>query len=82
MRVMNGQDEESSDMRAAVGRVMGESDTIAERAKVEVRQTRRPIPAEPIEPPPDPERKVEDERREVAEGADGEDVRPDAEPTG
>ncbi|WP_379522851.1 hypothetical protein [Nonomuraea insulae] len=69
-------------MRAAVGRVMGESDTIADRANVEVRQTRRPIPAEPIEQPPDPEQKVEDERREVAEAAGEEDVSPDAEPTG
>jgi hypothetical protein len=79
---MNGQDEESSGTPAAVGQVNGESDIIAERAGVELRETRRPIPAEPVEPPPDPERKVEAERREAAEDPGGEDARPDAEPTG
>ncbi|NUO96491.1 MAG: hypothetical protein HOV96_29765 [Nonomuraea sp.] len=72
---MNGQGEQ---LPAAVGQVNGESDTVAERAGVSVRETRRPIPAEPVEPPPDPERKIEDERREAAEA---EDVPPDAEPT-
>jgi hypothetical protein len=79
MRVMNGQDEMPADLPPAAGRVNGESDTIAARAGVEVRETRRPIPAEPIEPPLDPEQKVEQERHEAVE--DGEDVRPDAEPT-
>ncbi|SPL90285.1 unnamed protein product [[Actinomadura] parvosata subsp. kistnae] len=52
------------------------------RAGVQVRHTPRPIPAEPIEPPPDPEQKAEEERREVAsEGGEEKDVRPDAEPT-
>ncbi|MEV5502944.1 hypothetical protein AB0M50_46845 [Nonomuraea fuscirosea] len=64
---MNGQDETPEDMPEAVGRVNGESDTIAERAGVEIRQTPRPIPSEPVEPPPDPEQKVEEERREAAE---------------
>ncbi|WP_162794691.1 hypothetical protein [Nonomuraea lactucae] len=76
---MNGQDEVPADLPAAVGRVDGESDTIAARAGVEVRETRRPIPAEPVEAPLDPEHKVEQERREATEN--GEDVRPDAEPT-
>ena len=69
----------SEQLPAAVGQVNGESDTVAERAGVDVRQTRRPIPAEPVEPPPDPERKAEQERREAA--AAEEDVPPDAEPT-
>ncbi|MFI6390752.1 hypothetical protein ACIBHY_48430 [Nonomuraea sp. NPDC050547] len=71
---------EPEDLPEAVGRVNGESDIRAERAGVEVRETRRPIPAEPIDPPPDPERKVREERREAAE-QDGQDVEPDAEPT-
>ncbi|MFC4122917.1 hypothetical protein [Nonomuraea zeae] len=88
---MNGQDEDLSDVPAAIGQVNGESDTIAARAGVEVRQTRRPIPAEPVEQPPDPERKVEEERREAAlldeiqpvtEDPGEEEARPDAEPTG
>ena len=78
---MDGQDEESPDLPVAVGRVHGESDTVAERAGVEIRETDRPIPAEPIEPPPDPGQKVEEERREAAEDTDGREVSPDTEPT-
>jgi hypothetical protein len=70
----------AEDMPPAVGQVNGESDTLAERAGVEVRDTRRPIPAEPVDPPFDPERKVAAERREVA-GDCGEGVPADAEPT-
>ncbi|MEV3981336.1 hypothetical protein [Nonomuraea sp. NPDC049758] len=81
---MDEQDKLPEDMPPAVGRVNGESDTTAARAGVEVRDTPRPIPAEPVEPPPDPEEKVAQERREVAEesGKDEEpDVEPDVEPT-
>ncbi|NJP93525.1 hypothetical protein HCN51_29455 [Nonomuraea sp. FMUSA5-5] len=70
------------EMPPAVGQVSGESDTLVARAGVQVRHTPRPIPAEPIEPPPDPEQKAAEERREVAsEGGEEKDVRPDAEPT-
>ncbi|MFE0155995.1 hypothetical protein ACFWY5_53290 [Nonomuraea sp. NPDC059007] len=71
---------EPEDLPEAVGRVNGESDMRVERAGVEVRDTPRPIPAEPIDPPPDPERKVREERREAAE-QESRDVEPDAEPT-
>ncbi|MEV5323161.1 hypothetical protein ACFMQL_32800 [Nonomuraea fastidiosa] len=73
------QQDEGTSLPPAVGKVNGESDTIAKRAGVELRASRRPIPAEPIDPPPDLEQKVEDERREAA--TDDEEIRPDAEPT-
>ncbi|SDL29956.1 hypothetical protein [Nonomuraea jiangxiensis] len=80
---MEKQDQVPSDLPAAVGQVNGESDIIAERAGVELRETRRPIPAEPIEPPPDPEQKVEHERREAdEEGEEAEDPSAHPEPTG
>ncbi|MBB6547826.1 hypothetical protein [Nonomuraea rubra] len=69
------------EMPPAVGKVSGESDTLAARAGVQVRDTPRPIPAEPVEPPPDPEQKAEEERREVAADAGEEAVEPDVEPT-
>jgi len=75
---MTHQDEGAS-MPPAVGKVNGESDTIAKRAGVELRASRRPIPAEPIDPPPDLEQKVEEERREAETG--DEEVRPGIEPT-
>ncbi|MFG6199980.1 hypothetical protein [Nonomuraea sp. JJY05] len=78
---MNEAEKRPEDMPPAVGRVNGESDTLAERAGVEVRDTPRPIPAEPVEPPPDPEQKVEKEQREVAHDAGEEDARPGVEPT-
>ncbi|MEV4566312.1 hypothetical protein AB0K18_36545 [Nonomuraea sp. NPDC049421] len=74
------QQDEAAPLPPAVGQVNGESDTIAQRAGVEVRETRRPIPAEPVEPPPDPEQKLEEERREAA-ADDAEEPRADAEPT-
>ncbi|MEU5866566.1 MULTISPECIES: hypothetical protein [unclassified Nonomuraea] len=77
---MNEEDKLPEDMPPAVGQVNGESDTTAARAGVEVRDTPRPIPAEPVEPPPDPEEKVAQERREVAEDP-GEPEPPDMEPT-
>ncbi|GAA2211784.1 hypothetical protein GCM10009850_072440 [Nonomuraea monospora] len=78
-------DKRPEEMPPAIGQVCGESDTLAARAGVEVRETPRPIPAEPVEPPPDPEAKAEEERREVAD--DGEepvegDEDPGTEPTG
>ncbi|MFI9592821.1 hypothetical protein [Nonomuraea sp. NPDC052265] len=78
---MNEQDKLPEDLPPAVGRVNGESDTTAARASVEVRDAPRPIPAEPVEPPPDPEEKVARERHEVAEDS-GEHEDPDPEPTG
>ncbi|MFI6742254.1 hypothetical protein ACIBI9_55910 [Nonomuraea sp. NPDC050451] len=78
---MNEAEKRPEDMPPAVGQVNGESDTLAERASVEVRDTPRPIPAEPVEPPPDPEQKAEKERREVAHDAGEEDVQPGVEPT-
>lgn len=80
---MSAQDVTPEDMPEAVGRVNGESDTIAERAGVRIRRTSRPIPSEPVEPPPDPERKVEEERREAAGTAEGEESgAAEPEPTG
>ncbi|MCK2219450.1 hypothetical protein MF672_037480 [Actinomadura sp. ATCC 31491] len=83
---MDGQDEKRpEEMPPAVGQVNGESDTLVARAGVEVRRTPRPIPAEPVESPPDPEQAVEEERREVAadggEETGGGDGDPGAEPT-
>ncbi|WP_157252752.1 hypothetical protein [Nonomuraea typhae] len=73
---------EQDDLPPAVGQVNGESDMRVERAGVETRDTPRPIPAEPVEPPPDPEAKVAEEQREAEQQADGEEKPPpDTEPT-
>lgn len=81
MPVMNAQDGTNTDLPAAVGRVNGESDIVAERSGGDVHTSSpRPVPAEPIEPPPNPERKAEEERHETATDAGQE--RPGAEPTG
>ncbi|MGA4987947.1 hypothetical protein [Nonomuraea bangladeshensis] len=79
---MNAQNTTSDDLPAAVGRVNGESDIVAERSGGDVHTSSpRPIPAEPVEPPPDPERKAEQERREAAEHTGEEQERPGTEPT-
>ncbi|MEU6728784.1 hypothetical protein ABZ917_34180 [Nonomuraea wenchangensis] len=79
---MNAQDGTNTDLPAAVGRVNGESDIVAERSGGDVRTSSpRPIPAEPVEPPPDPERKAAEERREAAENTGEQQERPGTEPT-
>ncbi|MEV0585202.1 hypothetical protein [Nonomuraea sp. NPDC050310] len=66
------------ELPAAVGQVNGESDMRVERAGVEVRQTARPIPAEPVDPPADPEAKAEAEQRKTErEGPDEPDQEPE-----
>ncbi|SDM20782.1 hypothetical protein [Nonomuraea jiangxiensis] len=64
------------ELPAAVGRVNGESDVVAERAGVVTPRTRRPIPADPPEAldEPQPEEEPEDEEEDV--------IRIDAGPTG
>ncbi|MGA5759572.1 hypothetical protein [Nonomuraea bangladeshensis] len=82
MPVMNAQNTTSDDLPAAVGRVNGESDIVAERSGGDVRTSSpRPIPAEPVEPPVDPERKAEEERRDAAENTGEQPARPGTEPT-
>ncbi|MER7364706.1 hypothetical protein [Nonomuraea wenchangensis] len=82
MPVMNAQDGTKADLPAAVGRVNGESDIVAERSGGDVHTSSpRPIPAEPVEPPLDPEHKAEEERREATKNAGDDQAHPGAEPT-
>ncbi|WP_084965569.1 hypothetical protein [Thermoactinospora rubra] len=72
------EEQERKDLPEAVEGVGGESDVVAQRAGVELRETPRPVPVDPVDPPGDP---VAAERQEQAR-QDQEVVRADAGPTG